>query len=113
MDNTLYQKIGSELVNVLPDNWEKVCLYAQVTEKSYEFFFHVKVDGEYIQCFNLEKTYNITRKELREVFKKLYDTLLGDQKEKNWYVLTYILEKSGKFTTEYEYNDHSEDSLGY
>ena len=89
MENVIFNDITKNLVTVLPENWEKVCLYCQITNDSYEFFFHVKVDGIYIQSFDLEKSYKISRKELRD------------------------LEKNGKFSTEYEYTDYSENSLEY
>lgn len=112
MEN-IYKEIAKNLVTVLPENWEKVCLYCQLTKDSYEFFFHVKVDGNYIQNFDLEKSYKITRKEIRDCFKNLYTILRPDYETKNYYVMTFILANSGKFTTEYEYTDYSEKSLEY
>ena len=61
----------------------------------------------------MEKSYGISRKELREKFKELHGLLSPDQKEKNWYVLTFILNSDGKFSVEYEYTDYSENSLDY
>lgn len=113
MDNTIYNEITKNLVTVLPENWDKVCLYCQITNDSYEFFFHVKVEGNYIQSFDLEKSYKISRKELRECFKKLNDVVKPEYEEKKFYVMTFILEKNGKFSTEYEYTDYSERSLDY
>ena len=113
MHNDMYPIIAQELVKVLPDNWEKVCLYVQPTDDTYEVFFHVLVDGHFIQCFELEKQFSITRQELRQCFSILNTIIKPDYQEKHWYVLTYILDKSGKFITEYEYIDHSEHSLDY
>lgn len=112
MEN-IYKEIAKNLVTVLPENWEKVCLYCQLTKDSYEFFFYVKVDGNYIQNFDLEKTYKITRKEIRDCFKNLNTVLRSDYESKNYYVMTFILANNGKFTTEYEYTDYSEKSLEY
>lgn len=112
MEN-IYKEIAKNLVTVLPENWEKVCLYCQLTKDSYEFFFHVKVDGNYIQNFDLEKSYKITRKEIRDCFKNLNTVLRSDYESKNYYVMTFILTNNGKFTTEYEYTDYSEKSLEY
>ena len=88
-------------------------MYAQISKDSCEFFFHVKIGVKYINCFDLEKSYGISRKELREKFKELHVLLSPDQKEKNWYVLTFILNSDGKFSVEYEYTDYSENSLDY
>ncbi|MCI6954319.1 MAG: antitoxin YezG family protein [Spirochaetia bacterium] len=112
MEN-IYEEIAKNLVTVLPENWEKVCLYCQLTKNSYEFFFYVKVDGNYIQNFDLEKSYKITRKEIRDCFKNLNTILRPDYEAKSYYVMTFILANNGKFTTEYEYKDYSEKSLEY
>lgn len=113
MTNDLYKEIAENLVKVLPNGWEDVKLYAQLTKSSYEFFFHVKVNGEYIQCFNLEEKYGISKKMLRDVFKSLYALLKPDFEEKNWFVMTYSLTKAGKFNVDYEYTDYSEKTLEY
>ena len=113
MENNVYTELGKNIIAVLPKNWERVCLYAQISTDSCEFFFHVKIGDKYIYCFDLEKSYGISRKELREKFKELHGLLSPDQKEKNWYVLTFILNSDGKFSVEYEYTDYSENSLDY
>lgn len=111
---TIFSKIGSALVNVLPKGWEKALLFAQVTDSSYELFYYAKLDGAYYSNFDLEKTEcGISRKEVRECFRNIYDAILPDHFEKKWYAMTFILSKSGKFTVEYEYTDYSEDSLSY
>lgn len=113
MENNVYTELGKNIIAVLPKNWERVCLYAQISKDSCELFFHVKIGDKYIYCFDLEKSYGISRKELREKFKELQGLLSPDQKEKNWYVLTFILNSDGKFSVEYEYTDYSENSLDY
>lgn len=113
MEKEMLQSITENLIKVLPENWEKVASYIQVTESSYDIFFHVKLNGVYIQCFNLEKDYGITRKELRDSFKKIAESVKNDQNEKKWYVMTFLLSNDGKFSVEYEYNDYSENSIAY
>lgn len=113
MYNDIYLAVAEELVTVLPEKWEKVMLYSQITDDSYEFFFYVQVGEQFIQCYELEQEFGIPRKEIRKCFSKLNDILKSDYKEKKWYVLTYLLDKNGKFTTEYEYTDYSENSLDY
>ena len=111
---TIFSKVGLTLVGVLPKDWERALLFAQITDGSYELFYYVKVKGAYYSNFDLEKTeFDISRKEVRECFKSIYDTLLPDYHEKGWYAMTYILSKSGEFTVDYEYTDYSEDSLSY
>ena len=111
---TIFSKVGLTLINVLPKGWEKALLFAQITESSYELFYYVKVNGKYFKNFELENTeYGISRKEVRECFRSIYDILLPDYREKKWYAMTYILSKSGEFTADYEYTDYSEESIAY
>ena len=111
---TIFSKVGLSLTNVLPKDWEKALLFAQITDGSYELFYYAKVKGAYYSNFDLEKTEcGISRKEVRECFRNIYGILLPDYHEKGWYAMTYILSKSGEFTVDYEYTDYSEDSLSY
>ena len=113
MEKDIFKEIAENLVTVLPENWEKVCLYCHISEYTYQFSFHVKIDGKYIQCFNLEETYGITEDEVSECFEKLHTLLKPDYEEKKFMVMTYILESSGKFVTEYDYNDCTEHPIAY
>ena len=110
---TDYIKIANLLVQLQPADWKKIVLYAQITRNSYELFFYTKIGSKYVQNFDFEKKYGITRKEFRDCFKKIYEELLPDHIENKWYVCTFILDYNGQFTTEYEYNDISEDFLHY
>lgn len=103
--NVVYEKIIDELAAVLPEKWEKVCLYSHVREENYEFFFYVKLDGKYIQYVELEDLCDISEQEIDEVFDKLYEILLPDFMENAWNVLTYIVTNDGKYNVEYDYED--------
>ena len=111
---TIYSKVGSTLFNVLPNGWDKAILYAQITESSYELFYYAKVNGEYINNFDLEKEgLGVDRQEVRKHFREIYEILLPDYKEKQWYAMTFILSKTGRFSVDYEYTDYSEESFAY
>ena len=95
--------MGGILIDLLPDNsWQKIVMFAQITKYSYEIKFWVKNKNTWKDCFNI-----IPRQQLRDSFKEIYDILLPDQKDKNWYSLTYILDNDGKVVVDYEYNDYS------
>jgi len=113
MEKDIFKEVAENLVMVLPEKWEKVCLYCYISDYTYQFSFHVKIGGKYIQCFNLEEVYGISEESVLECFDKLHDILLPDYEEKKFFVMTYILENSGKFTTEYEYNDYTKTSIAY
>lgn len=111
---TIYSKVGLTLFNVLPNGWEKAILYAQITENSYELFYYAKVNGEYINNFDLEKEgLGVDRQEVRKHFREIYEILLPNYRENQWYAMTFILSKTGEFTVDYEYTDYSENSFEY
>ncbi len=113
MNDDIFSSLAELLQTVLPSGWEKVRLYSQLNNSSYEFFFYVKIDNTFVQCFNLEKDYGISRKELRQVFKKMYKILLPTQEKMKWFVMTFLLSNDGTFKADYEYKDYSENTLEY
>ena len=113
MEKDLFKEIAENLVTVLPENWEKVCLYCHMAKGLYMIFFDVKINGMYIHCYELEKSHGITRQEFRDCFEKLASLIRPDYEEKKFMVMTYILESSGKFVTEYDYNDCTEHPIEY
>ena len=111
---TIYSKVGLTLFNVLPNGWEKAILYAQITESSYELFYYAKVNGEFVINFDLEKEgLGVDRQEVRKCFREIYEILLPNYRENQWYAMTFILSKTGEFTVDYEYTDYSENSFEY
>ena len=108
-----YNKIAENLIMVLPNDWENVVLYTQINNDAYELFFHVKVDGNFYQCYNLDKVFGITNDQINETFNELYKLMLPDWKDKVWFVCTFILNKNGEFIVDYEYTDYSESTLKY
>jgi len=107
-----FQLIGDILSGILPEGWEKVRLFCEISPASYEFFFHVKLNGKYVQNFDLEATHNISHKEMRSVFNQLYNEMKADQAKENWKVATFTMDNSGAFKVDFDY-DVSEVTLEY
>lgn len=100
-----FQQIANVISPVFPVKWEKARVFCQLDQDSYEFFFFVKVGGEYIQNFDLEKEYAITRKEIRAVFKELFLLMKDSQKENNWRFITLLINSNGDFKADYDYKE--------
>ena len=113
MKESKFLEIAETLKSILPSNWEKVVLFGQIEESSYELFFYVKIENKYVQCFELEKTHEITRKDLRSIFKKLFNIFKPYQAQDKWTVCTFILSSRGKFSIKYDYEDLSDNLLKY
>lgn len=111
-EESIYEKIEDVISAILPENWEKLCLYSYVRDDNYEFFFYVKVGERYYQYIELEDEFDIALEEIRKVFDELYKILLPDFMEKAWNILTYVLSNDGTFNVEYDY-DEIEDRIEY
>ena len=106
-------RIMKQLVGVLPQGWTKTILFVNLTASSHEVFFYTQVNGKYIQCFELCSISDITRGELRKVFKAICDIVREDWAEHGWSVLTLKIEANGKFSADFSFDDISEKQLEY
>ena len=116
-DTKLFHEIATQLQTVLPQDWEKVCLFAEVTENSYQLFYYVFVKGQHraVQCYNLTKEYQISEGDIDAVF-ALLAKLLRTSKAENqqtWAIFTFVLSPDGTFHADYDYDDHSENMFAY
>lgn len=114
-DNQLFPEIASQIQKILPVSWKKVCLYADVSEESYELFYYVFVDEQAapIQCYQLPQFYDIFESDIDNIFSSLAKILRTRKVENNetWTVFTFILTANGSVDVYYDYDDHSEDSF--
>ena len=110
-----YQSIFNTLQEVLPDDWHKVVFYAQYGENSYSMKYFVDSgDGVYTECFKLK---GISKKDIIKTFAVIDSQIMPVRKELSkkdtWYVMTLIVDDEGNFKADFEYEDISEDSIGY
>ena len=115
MKDIPYQSIFNTLQEILPDNWHKVVFYAQYGENSYSMKYFVDSgDGVYTECFKLK---GISKKDIIKAFAVIDSQIMPVRKELSkkdtWYVMTLIVDDEGNFKADYEYEDISEDSIGY
>ena len=99
-----FEKIGNILVLLLPEKWEKVKMFCQVAPENYEFFFYVKLNGAYIQNYALEDTHDVSREEMRNSFREIYNLMKDSQQQDNWKVATFKMDSSGGFNFELDYD---------
>ena len=109
MENEIYQKVVEELVKYLPAGWEKVDMYAEVTEEHCSVSFFTMIDGEYIYYHDLPKKYDV---DIKYLSMKFFPILLPDQQEKKWFSMSFYLKNTGEFNVEYDY-DEAEDIVKY
>lgn len=119
--NKVFEDVAKTLQPILPKGWNKVCLYAEITEKSYEILFYCFINGKIkpIQCYNLSEEYQIEEDDIDVVFQKVNDILksiwlkLKESDKETWSNYTLVFESTGKFSEYYDYSDLSEGSYEY
>lgn len=112
----IYQKVANILVEMVPEEWEKILLYAEVREGfSQVYFYYYPVNQEQpvysldiIDVFDVDQSlHRKLKRELSVYFKELwYEFKIQDQEQ--WTSLTYILDKTGRIKLNYGYDDISE-----
>ncbi|OKP83266.1 hypothetical protein A3844_22695 [Paenibacillus helianthi] len=109
----LYQLIGKKLVGIIPDQWDKIYLYAEVLPGSsiIYFYFESATKKELIYSHEIpeiygvdERIYNRLHGELQEYFVEL-NKVFRNTLDQPWTNLTMYLEQSGKFNIDYSYDE--------
>ncbi|AMA73476.1 antitoxin YezG family protein [Aneurinibacillus thermoaerophilus] len=112
---SIYQAIAQNIIETIPEDWDKVYLYAELTEgvrKSYFFYYPVESD-EPVYSHDIPELFDINENEYDQLWYQLLDLLkeLWDEFKVNsnqpWSNLTLILDNEGNFKIDYSYNDLS------
>lgn len=112
----LYKKIAETLVNIIPEDWETIYLYAEY-RKGYKrifFYYYPKIDSNPIYSLDIVDLFNILEDNFYELEDKLYHyfTVLWKefklQQQHAWTSLTYILHSSGLTKINYSYDEITE-----
>jgi len=112
----VYEKIANRVNEMIPEEWEKVALYAEVSEyaSSVYFYYYPTVKDTPIYSLDIvdifeidEDEFDKMNMELFEYFEELREEFKRNEQEP-WTNLTLMLESDGKFNIEYDYTDLSE-----
>lgn len=113
------EKISNQLHLIIPEPWDKILLYSEVTEWSNRTFFYYfpHLSESPIYSLDLEEMAICDEDEVNLQLHQLYEDLrqlwneFKNQKQQPWTNLTLELTSNGKFNVEYDYEDLSnEDS---
>ena len=108
-----YKRIAEELVNVVPEKWERIYFRAEVGDESVSMYFYYRLIGssEYEQGANLKRKYNLDRdvyskfvSDICSIVQELNDDYVKNKQEK-WTAMTYFINSNFNFTVDYEYFD--------
>ena len=114
----IYQEVANGLVDFIPEEWEKIYVYAEIREayESMFFYYYPSKGGNPIYSLDIPELFEINDSEFIEREEKLYgyfSDLLEEFKKQgqdHWSYLTFILDNSGKMKIDYEYEDVSQKS---
>ncbi|WP_312422434.1 immunity protein YezG family protein [Anaerospora hongkongensis] len=112
----LYQKVVNILNKMVPEEWEKIHLYAEVREGYASVFFYYYLVGGITPIHSLDITdrFIVDDDYFSDIEHQLYNTfreLLLEfklQGQEVWTNLTLILHSDGNFKINYEYEDVSQ-----
>ncbi|RID89374.1 DUF600 family protein [Peribacillus asahii] len=108
----LYQKIGTQLNVIIPEAWDKVLLYSEVTEWSNTtyFYYYPFQKATPIYSLDIEDMDNVDEEVDNQLF-ELYTYLRAlwsefkKNKQEPWTNLTLELTSDGKFNIDYDYRN--------
>ncbi|KUP43632.1 antitoxin YezG family protein [Bacillus velezensis] len=109
----LYQQIAEGINEIIPSEWEKVILYAEILDDSSEvfFYFNPPQSEDFIYSHNIPEHFHVSEEIYEELLFDLHDLfeeLRDEFKENNqdiWTNLTLNLGISGEFSIDYNYED--------
>lgn len=117
---SIYSKIQTQLFYMIPEKWDKICLYASIIEQvnhleTGEMFFYYYPTGilkkNPVNVYEIPNKFNINEEEYMKLVDKLYSTISElreafkqSTEEKMWTNLTITIENF-KFNVEYAYED--------
>ncbi len=112
----LFEKIANKANEMIPEDWDKLFMYAEVSEGASEVFFYYYPKGKNTPIYSLDvvDVFEINEDEFDEMSMELNDYFeeLREEFKKNkqepWTNLTLTLESNGKFNIDYDYTDLSE-----
>ena len=116
----IYSKIQTQLFCMIPEKWDKICLYAAIIEQENyletgEMFFYYYPTGilkkNPVNVYEIPNKFNIDEKEYMKLVDKLYSTIVElreafkqSKEERMWTNLTITIENL-KFNVEYSYEN--------
>lgn len=113
---TLYQKVANILVNIIPEKWVKIYLYAEFRDGYEKVFFYYYPENRLLPIYSLDITdlFNVDDVEFDKLENELYASfseLLEEFKiyeQEQWTYLTYILDNTGEMKINYGYENVSQ-----
>lgn len=110
-----FQKIIDTIQVIFPEKWNKIVYMIEYTTGSYSMRCYAKQDdNKYVDCAEQS---NLSSIEIIKLFKELNNIISITRNELEgdmiWNSMTILLDNSGNFKAEYDYENHDEFALEY
>ena len=108
-----YQEIVNVLVEIIPEDWSEIYLYAEYGEGYKKVFFYYYPTANEKPIYSLDiphdfkvdvENHNIMRRKLYDLFEVLWMEF-KEQDQEQWTLLTFILDNTGEMKIDYSYED--------
>ena len=111
--NEIYENIAKQINDMIPTEWEKVWMYAEVLEDACEVYFYFSPieSKEVVYSHDIPEEYNLDEDVYDDLLFELIDivTELHTEFKNNndvvWSNLTFKLDNKGEFSMDYNYDD--------
>ncbi|MCR5607854.1 MAG: hypothetical protein K6G26_02170 [Lachnospiraceae bacterium] len=105
MNEKSFQLIFDKLQDYLVDGWESLAFYAIYFKGSYSMKYYTKVNGKYVDCFELGKWSDM---DLMKLFMSI-DRVIAPERnalngDKKWNSMTFIVNSEGDMKTQFDYS---------
>ncbi len=118
-NDVLFQELADKIKILIPEEWVKVLLSAEVSEDACTvyFYYYISGDNEPIYSLDIEdkKAVNVTsfKKNLYEMENHLRSIWedFKNKKGESFTQMTFVLDASGEFKAEYSYDELSENPV--
>ncbi|BBW97519.1 antitoxin YezG family protein [Geobacillus icigianus] len=115
----LYHEIAEVVVDTIPEEWSKVYLYGEIVEGSRTAYFYYYPEGsdKPVYSHDIPEIFRVSEHEYSEKLNQLMDltqklwTEFKDNTQEPWTNFTLILDNTGKFKIDFNYDDLSNADL--
>lgn len=112
----LYQNIAVTVNEIIPEEWSKVLIYAEVQEdvSKVGFYYYPEREGNPVFVLEIPELFEVDEDhidQLRHELSGCFEELWKEYAQENqdiWTSLTFILDATGQFKIDFEYEDLSE-----
>lgn len=110
----LYQEIAQMVISMIPEQWRKVIIYAEVAEGSQNtYFYYYPNSGEPVYSHDIPENFEVNESKYMSNLNSLLDLFqdlqaeFKDNENGSWTSLSMFFDSTGKFNIDYNYDDLS------